>query len=118
MPSNWKQKEIAGRDWFGNFFKRHPYISMRKPESTSIARAKCLNRPVMNTSYDQLEVLYEKHNFTPDQIFNIDETANPTVLDKEKVLAEKGTHQVMSLPSRNLIQFEINCFFIIFRYMA
>ena len=118
MPSNWKQKEIAGRDWFGNFFNRHPNLSMRKPESTSIARAQCLNRPVMNAFYDQLEILYEKHNFTPDQIFNIDETANPTVLDKEKVLAEKGTHQVMSLPSRNSTPFEINCFCIIFRYMA
>ena len=35
---------------------------------------------------------YKKHNFTPDQIFNIDETANPTVLDKEKVLASCFQH--------------------------
>ena len=61
---------------------------------------------------------YKKHNFTPDQIFNIDETANPTVLDKEKVLAKTETHQVMLLPSKNSTQFESNCLCIIFWYIA
>ena len=42
--------------------------------------------------FNQVEALYEKHHFTAAQIFNMDETANPTVLDKEWILAKKGLH--------------------------
>ena len=73
MPKNWIEEEIAGRDWFGNFMKRNPRFSMRKPENTSQAIAAALNPVVMNKFYDKIQELYEKHNFTADQIYNVDE---------------------------------------------
>lgn len=37
-------KESAGRYWFENFMKRHPELSMRTAEGTSIARASGFNK--------------------------------------------------------------------------
>lgn len=31
---------MAGRDWYDGFMKRHPFLSLRTPEQTSINRAK------------------------------------------------------------------------------
>ncbi|ESN96787.1 hypothetical protein HELRODRAFT_163910 [Helobdella robusta] len=39
VPRNWKMDEKAGADWFSAFMKKHPNLSIRVPESTSIARA-------------------------------------------------------------------------------
>lgn len=97
IPSNWSKNGCAGADWFTNFMKRHPRLTLRKPEGASIARAGALNHPVMENFYYQVEVLYKKYDFTDGEIFNIDETNDPTVLDSEKVIAETGTHQVIDL---------------------
>jgi hypothetical protein len=40
---------------------------------------------------------YEKHKFDADSVFNTDETNNPTVVEPAKVIAQKGTHQVLFL---------------------
>jgi hypothetical protein len=75
--------------------KSHPRLTLRKPEGTSIARAGAPNNPVMENFYDQVEVLNKKYDFTDDEIFNINETNDPTVLDSEKVIVETGTHMVI-----------------------
>ena len=94
MPPNWIEEEIAGPDWFGNFMKRNRRLSLRKPENTSQARCSALNPVVMNKFYDKVGELYEKHHFTADQIYNVDETNDPTVMDSNRVLSKTGSHQV------------------------
>jgi hypothetical protein len=103
IPSSWLKNRCSGPDWFGNFMKRQPRLSLRKPEGTSIARASALNHPVMDNFYDQVEELYDKHSFRDDEVFIIDETNNPTVLESEKVIAETGTHQVVDLKHPQLM---------------
>ena len=102
MPSTWSKNGCAGKQWFCEFMKRHRKLSLRKPESTSIARAKCMNRPVMN--------------FEACDIFNIDETNKPTVLQAAKVIAQAGVKQVISLLTITT-KFESYLIFLIFRFI-
>jgi len=93
-PPNWVKHETAGGDWFTMFMKRNKQISIRKPEATSTARAAALNPAVMEKFYDQIQALYDKYKFQPEDIYNTDETNNPTVVDPAKIIALKGMHQV------------------------
>jgi hypothetical protein len=39
-----REKEMAGDNWYHRFISRHPEISLRQPEPTSMARAEGFNR--------------------------------------------------------------------------
>ena len=41
----------AGRDWYEGFLRRHPQLSLRKPEALSYARAKNANAKVVEDFY-------------------------------------------------------------------
>ncbi|KAF2897908.1 hypothetical protein ILUMI_08265, partial [Ignelater luminosus] len=38
MPDSWRTKLLAGEDWLGSFLKRHPSLSIRTPQATSLSR--------------------------------------------------------------------------------
>ena len=45
MPNNkWLKNKMSGRDWLTNFNKRHPEISIRTPEATSLLRETAFNK--------------------------------------------------------------------------
>lgn len=91
---------LAGRDWVYNFLKRHPQISLRRPENTSAARAAAFNKPNVNMFFDLLGQLMDKYKFPPSRIFNCDETGITTVPNKPgKVLSLKGKKQIGVLTS-------------------
>ncbi|XP_051158509.1 uncharacterized protein LOC127279895 [Leptopilina boulardi] len=93
-------KEIAGPDWFQNFMKRHPKLSLRKPEPTSAARASGFNKADVTKFYDLLEEIILKHKLTAKRMFNVDEFGT-SVVPKcvSKIVALKGKHQVASRKS-------------------
>jgi hypothetical protein len=93
-------KAEAGKDWVAAFLKRNPTLSIRKPEATSIARAMAFNKENVGKFYSLLGELYDKHKFTPDRIFNCDESGISSVSkNTSKILATKGKKQVGLLSS-------------------
>mgnify|MGYP000238704544 CR=1 FL=1 len=93
--------EMAGRAWLDHFLFRHRNkISVRKPTGTSFARAIGFMRENVNIFFDVLEAEFDKHKFTPHQIFNVDETGLTVVQSKvSEVIGLKGKRQVASLTS-------------------
>lgn len=95
-----KNVALAGRDWVYNFLKRHPQISLRRPENTSAARAAGFNKPSVNIFFNLLGELMDRHMFRPSRIFNCDETGITTVPNKPgKILSLKEKKQVGILTS-------------------
>ena len=54
---------MAGRDFVSGFLKRHPRLSLRKPESVSINRVFGLNKTSVNLYFNNLKTVLNKHNF-------------------------------------------------------
>ncbi|KAG6464307.1 hypothetical protein O3G_MSEX014429 [Manduca sexta] len=95
LPHNFdKINKLAGKDWYYNFMKRHPRISLRRPEATSLNRINAFNKADVKVFYDNLKDIQNKHHIQPDKIFNVDETSISTVQKNSKILAERGEKQV------------------------
>ncbi|XP_076816893.1 uncharacterized protein LOC143462559 [Clavelina lepadiformis] len=54
-----KEKKIAGYEWVKGFLKRHPEISLRSPEATSLARASGFNKPQIAKFFELIHEIYE-----------------------------------------------------------
>ncbi|KAF2893711.1 hypothetical protein ILUMI_12462 [Ignelater luminosus] len=91
--------QLAGKDWYYNFMKRHPSISLRTPEATSLNRITAFNEVDVKTFYDNLKTIQDKHHIQPDKIFNVDETGITTVQKNLKIVAAKGEKQVSKATS-------------------
>lgn len=82
MPIQLLKNELDGEDWFAAFLKWNANLSIRKPERKSQARAAAVNHPVIDNLYDDYQDLLTKYKFLSSELFNTDETNNPTVLDE------------------------------------
>ena len=99
-PEIWEKNKSAGKQWYYGFMKRHSNLSLRTPEATSLARATSFNKHNVSMFFDKLYSVMDKYHFSPDNIFNVDETANTTVhTTSEKLIACKGMKQVGSVTS-------------------
>lgn len=89
-----KTSKQAGWDWIRGFRLRHPDLSLRKPENTSLARAMAFNKPVIAQFFKILQEIVDRYNITPDRMYNVDETGISTVQNPPKIFARKGKKQV------------------------
>ncbi|XP_029340979.1 uncharacterized protein LOC115033108 [Acyrthosiphon pisum] len=94
-----KNLKLAGIDWFYNFIRCNPSITIRKPEATSISRITAFNKTEVSLSFENLEMLMEKYSFVLSHIFNMDETEISTVQDPGKIIAPIGQKRVGSVTS-------------------
>lgn len=91
--------ETAGKKWYRLFMARHPQLSLRQPEATSAARATGFSREKVTIFYDTLTEIQKKYNFSPINIYNMDETGLSTVQRPQKIIAMKGRRQVGAITS-------------------
>lgn len=99
-PKSWDKNKKAGEEWFQRFLSRHTTLTLRTPESTSVARAKGFNRREVNHFYENLESAIEKNNIEASRLYNMDETGISTTSNKPpKVISVKGKKQVGMIAS-------------------
>ena len=99
IPDNWNHTGEAGPDWMKSFMKRHPDISLRTPEATSIQRMANFNEQNVKSFFENLEKCLER-GFGPECIWNVDETGVTTVQRPPRILAQTGMKQVGSAVSQ------------------
>ncbi|KAB0804105.1 hypothetical protein PPYR_01075 [Photinus pyralis] len=99
MPESWKNVKQAGVDWMYSFMNRHPNLSLRKAENTSLSRATAFNKHNVGTFFKNYLTVINKYHFRPERILNLDETGITTVLQAPKVIATKGKKQVGQIVS-------------------
>lgn len=97
-PITWDANGKAGLQWLTDFLKKHP-LSLRMPRATSIARATGFNKPIVEKFFDKYKEVLNKHKFTPDRIYNMDESGLSTVHNPPKVVAPTGVKQVGGITS-------------------
>lgn len=101
FPEAWKENAMAGKDWYYAFMKRHPNLSLRTPEQTSLNRVKSFCRENVSSFFAQLQQLCTEYNFSPENIWNMDETGLSTVPTKVgKVISMRGVKKV----GKNILQ--------------
>ena len=91
--------KMAGRDFVAGFLKRHPRLSIRKPEAVSINRVFGLHRTSINIYFDNLKTVLDQYQFQPHEILNCDESGLTCVHKPVKVIAPKGKRCVSSATS-------------------
>ncbi|KAJ4427599.1 hypothetical protein ANN_25247 [Periplaneta americana] len=94
-----RDKKTAGKQFYYDSMNRHPNLSLRTPESTSLNRSIGFNKPEVNRFFKRLTNLMEKYEFTPYKIYNCDETSVTTVQKHSKVISLKQNRQVGKLTS-------------------
>ncbi|KAJ4435306.1 hypothetical protein ANN_17916 [Periplaneta americana] len=95
-----KNDEAAGWKWLHSFLRRHQELSLRKPQSTSMARIRGFNQENVIKFFDIYEPLMNIINHSPNRLYNCDETGLTVVQHKvNKVVSLKGKRQVGSVSS-------------------
>lgn len=89
-----EKTRMAGMDWYYSFMARHPEISLRKPEATSLSRIRAFNKEETDIFFLNLSRMMVTYGFKADNIYNVDETGISTVQRNSRILAPKGLKQV------------------------
>lgn len=100
IPNKWKEQQKPGREWLRLFLKRHPNLSLRKAEAIRLSHSTSFNKNNVGNFFTKLKKYIEKYQFSPSNIYNVDETGNTTVHVPPRIVAAKGVKQVGSVTSR------------------
>lgn len=90
------ERKTAGKDWFCNFLRRNPELSIRKPQGLSIDRTEGMNREEVGQYFALLEKALTNLQLMdkPNRIFNMDECGVQLNNEPQRVVAMKGSKNV------------------------
>jgi len=94
---------VAGKDWWEGVKRRHPDLTIRKPERLTITRARMMNPEVVGKYYTYLATIVEGLGLSnkPQCLWNCDEMGKSFEHDPVKVVCEKGMPCVARTSSRS-----------------
>ena len=94
-PNPFGKSGIPGKDWWFNFFKRHPELVQRKPQHLTKARAKAADPRVLDEWFAKVKLLFHStalqdlnETEIAKRLWNCDETGFCTAVASQKVLAK------------------------------
>ena len=91
---------MAGKKWYYAFMRRHPKLSLRKPELTPIARTQGFNKERVQPFCNLLSKLFMEEKLTPDRPYNMGKISLSTVQDGQmKIINARGEKQVGMMTS-------------------
>ncbi|KAJ8934092.1 hypothetical protein NQ314_013601 [Rhamnusium bicolor] len=102
------KERTPGQDWYANFMKRHPQLSLKKTQSLQNKRAEASDPFVVGNHYKNLKRIVEENEFDqyPELFFNCDEFGFCT--DPSKIgVKNKALYQRIRGTGRENIS--INC---------
>lgn len=99
----WIENEEATYDWLYGFMNRHSNLSLRVPEATSLGRFTSFNQHNVDQFFGNLRDLKERFNFSPERIWNVDETGFYTVHKPKKLLLVEEKNRLRKLPLESVV---------------
>lgn len=99
FPQSWEDNKKAGQVWLKLFMERHPNLSLRLPQATSIARATSFNKTNVAVFFDNYTGVLNKYKLNTKNIWNVDETGITTVQKPDRIIARRGEKQVSAMTS-------------------
>ena len=93
------QSKMAGLEWLRGFIRRHPQLSIRTPQGTSICRAVGFNRPKVERFFNLYKECLQVNSYSANNIWNVDESGITNVQKPGKIVATKGVRQVSKMTS-------------------
>ena len=93
------ENKMAGKDWLAGFLKRHPQISIRNPEPTSMNRAVAFNVANKNRFFAIYKQELDSEHYTAARIWNVDESGFTAVHIPRKIIAQRGLKQLGKITS-------------------
>ncbi|KAF2880299.1 hypothetical protein ILUMI_25876 [Ignelater luminosus] len=88
-----RDTRLARKDWLYGFLKRHPKISLRKPEA-SANRVMAFNKEEVQHFYSNLEQVVSKYKISAIRLYNVDETGITTAQTPSRALGLKRVKQL------------------------
>jgi hypothetical protein len=76
---------------------RNPQLSLCMPQPTSLSRAAGFNRPMVENFYVDYQSVLDSQAFSPNAVWNMDESGITNVQKPDRIIATKGQRQIAKM---------------------